>query len=150
MKVKMKTLAVAVALAATSGAASALDLGNFNNPGELMFSIWDSTAGNEASFTFGLNVNSATFDGNASYAFENLFSNPVFTANFDAANFANISNWQWNVVGYRSFDSDDDLLFTAGVDNIQLTNTDVQIGAFYALDYAATLHQRYGVGDDWQ
>jgi hypothetical protein len=148
MKVKMKALAVAVALAATSGAASALDLGQFGNPGELMFSVWDNTVGNEASFTFGLNLDTVSFDGNETYSFENLFSNEVFTANFDAANFANISNWKWNVVGSKFIDSDDDVLFTSGFEVTSLLNDQVALGAFGALEYARVLNNVYGVNQD--
>lgn len=147
MKVKMKALAVAVALSATSGMASALELGQFGAPGQVIFSIWDNTVGNEASFTFGLNFNTSTFDGNASYTFENLFSHEAFTANFDAENFAAMSNWRWNVVGGKAGNDDDHFQFTSIIDGVQINNDAAANGANAALEYARTLHNRFGVSD---
>ena len=153
MNVKMKTLAVAVALAATSGAANALDMPN-SMPlgGELFLSVWDPTVGNEASFNIGLNLNALTFDGSASYTFSDIFSNPTFLANFDSANIASMSNWQWNVVGGATLHPElltdsETFLFTSKTDDVNINITAAQSGANNIQAYQQTLQTFYGVSD---
>lgn len=153
MNVKMKTLAVAVALAATSGAANALDMPNsLPLGGELFLSVWDPTVGNEASFNIGLNLNALTFDGSASYTFSDIFSNPTFLANFDSANIDSMSNWQWNVVGAATLSNDygtdsETFLFTSQTNDEAINITAAQQGANSVLMYQQTLQTFYGTSD---
>ncbi len=103
---KQKMLVAAVAMAAT-GAAHAIDQTN-NAPygSELVFSIWDPTVGQEASFTLGLNVDLNTFSSSVATApgysvnFGNIFSDAGFQQFLGAAslNGANdLNSLRWNI-----------------------------------------------------
>lgn len=139
MKANMKALAVAVALAASGAANAAIDLPSTSN-GELFLTVWDSTLGNEASFNIGLNLNMSTFNGNGSYTFSNIFSDPVFTANFDAANLTTQSSWKWNVVAAATLPSDGGSVMSTSVSSpVQINNAATEASAGNTLTYQSAL-----------
>jgi hypothetical protein len=139
MKANMKALAVAVALAATGVANAAIDSPSTGN-GELFLTVYDTTVGNEASFNLGLNINLDSFNGNGSYTFNNIFSDPVFTANFDAGNFATQSNWKWNVVGAASLPSfEERVMYTEVSSGASINNAAAQNAAGSTLTYQTSL-----------
>jgi hypothetical protein len=120
--ISMKGLAAAVVLALSGTANAVINTGAGGTNGELFLTIWDPTAGNEASFVIGLNVNIDQFNATGSYTFNNLFSDPVFAATFDSANFTTQSAWRWNIVGASSLGDESRLLFTDTRSNVTLNN----------------------------
>jgi hypothetical protein len=145
MKANMKALAVAVALAASGAANAAIDLPNSGN-GELFLTVWDTTVGNEASFNIGLNINVNSFNGNGSYTFNNIFSNPTFTTYFDAGNFSTQSNWKWNVVGADSTADSERVMFTDISTTRTMDNSSAQNGANKTLLYASNFGSADALG----
>jgi hypothetical protein len=145
MKLRMKSLAVAVALVATGVAHAAIDSPNTGN-GEMFLTIWDPTVGNEASFNIGLNLNidssggKTAFNGNGSYTFSNIFSDPVFTSNFNATNLSEMANWKWNITAGATIPSfDERAMFTENSAGVQLNNSAAQNAAAGVLTYQTAL-----------
>lgn len=141
MKANVKVLAAAVALAASGLANAAIDApGSAANGGELFLTVWDSTLGNEASFNIGLNLNAGNFNGNGSYTFSNIFSDSVFTANFDANNFLTQSNWKWNVVAADGRVGDGESIVSTSVSSsVSVNNAAVAGGTAQTIGYQANL-----------
>ena len=122
---KAKTLAAAVALAASSMASAMVLPSTYN--GDLTLSIWDATSGHEASLTLDLGV--AMNTAIASYQtagttvnFGNIFSNATYTTEFGFATH-NLADLRWNVAAADPSIDQERVLVTSQLgSNLQLTN----------------------------
>jgi hypothetical protein len=167
MKLGIKALTAAALLTVAATAAHAdIVRGQFGGDGELFLTVWDPTAGNEASYTLGLNLSMSSFDRNGSYTFTNIFADPVFQNFFGAAspggsNFGTSSAWQWNIAGSKLVSDASSAYFTdtsgtrtlinGGLSNIAGRIDQFQ-GFFGSADSLGTsnpLANTYGGGDNW-
>ncbi len=98
MKLKMTMAAVAVAMASFAGQASA-DVANAGTgDGELVFQIWDATAGAESSYTRDLGVKLSSFlTGVAAGNSWSYLADATFTTWYNGLSAAAQSNLKWNV-----------------------------------------------------
>jgi hypothetical protein len=144
MNMKLKCLAAVLALGATGVANASITSGQYGANGELFLTIWDPTAGNEASFTIGLNVFTNTFNGSGTYTFSNIFADPVFQQYFGASslggdNTANMASWQWNVVAASDLADSASVLFTQVGSGLVLNNAATDNAATATTTFQAAL-----------
>lgn len=138
---KTKMLVAAIAMAA-AGAANALDMPATAGVGsELVFSIWDPTVGQEASFTLGLDLNMNTFSTAIATApgytvnFGNIFANTEFQQYLGAGSNGganSLSALRWNVAaGYNEITDQEKIVITHGPvgGSLNLINDQAQQGA---------------------
>lgn len=141
MNTKIKSLALAVALASSGAAQAAIDA-PFDG-GELFFNIWDPTVGKEFSFTMGLNTNVAAFMTAAmapgTMSFGNIFSNATYSALFSdpADGGHDMTKLRWNVFGASSTGVEDDLVLVTQAlnSNNPYNNGNVQGGVAAAANF---------------
>lgn len=141
-----KGIAVALALGA-SASAHAITTGQGGVNGEMFFTIWDPTLGQEASYSIGLDLfigetgfgpvaNPNNFNGSGSYTFADIFSDPQFLAVF--GDLTNSASWQWNITASSDVGDSATLMFTAAAPT-QLVNAATENGATKVSEYIVAL-----------